>query len=88
MFLINCTVTGVFGSIGNGADGASTRQLWSHGLRVGLMARAMGQAEGWDTTLLDDTLVGGLLQDVGRLASRLECRAPGSDDLIAIHGAP
>jgi len=61
-------VTGVFSIFDQSSTGGlSIDRLWSHSITVGSFARKIAQGERCEQQVVDDSLVAGMLHDVGRL---------------------
>jgi len=60
--------TGVFSSFDRSSTGGlSIERIWSHSVTVGSFARKIAQEERCEQHVVDDSLVAGMLHDVGRL---------------------
>jgi len=79
-------VTGVFSILDqNSTGGLSIDRLWSHSMTVGSLARKIAQAERCEQQVVDDSLVAGMLHDVGRLLIAANLTEQYSETLAVAH---
>jgi HD-like signal output (HDOD) protein len=77
---------GVFSSFDeHSARGLSIDRLWSHSIAVGSLARKIARGESCEQQMVDDSLVAGMLHDIGRLLIAVNLPEQYSETLAIAH---